>query len=417
MRRTDNEIEESIARAIASYPRKDPEKLWDIPVEKSKGTEWYLEDTESAKSSGRVGVGHRAQLLGRRRRVQLLAAMAGLAAAVLAAFIGLQAFRASLRPAATIYLDVNPSVTLEINKKERVMAVRPGNDDGEKILSEMDLVGTDADVAVNALIGSCIRYGYLDEAHAILLISVECGNKEEEKALKERLSVKVTKNLSDNLGGGTVLEQDVKSDEDLRKMEREYKISLGKAALIRKIIADHPELSADSLARMSLSELVQELHKQGIDLRDYADLEGDDYFDDLDDSNEDSERDEDLSDDIEAESDGPASEPSENGVSGYEDEGDDLDDDVGEMDDDGDDRDDDLDGVDDLEDDSDEADDGLGDREDDRDGLDDVDQDNQDNDWDEAYDDYGDDQDDHDDNDQDDQDDDSGEDREDEEDD
>ena len=209
MRRTDNEIEESIARAIASYPRKDPEKLWDIPVEKSKGTEWYLENTESAKSSsGQAGLGRdaeavglehraevaglgrdvqrprlgrRAQLLGRRWRVQLLAAMAGLTAAVLAAFIGLQAFRASLRPAATIYLDVNPSVTLEINKKERVMAARPGNDDGEKILSEMDLVGTDADVAVNALIGSCIRYGYLDEAHAILLISVECENKEEEK--------------------------------------------------------------------------------------------------------------------------------------------------------------------------------------------------------------------------------------------
>jgi hypothetical protein len=298
-----------------------------------------------------------------------------LAAAVFAAFIGLQAFRASLRPAATIYLDVNPSVTLEINKKERVTAVRPGNDDVEKILSEMDLVGTDADVAVNALIGSCIRYGYLDEAHAILLISVECENKEEEKALKERLSVKVTKNLSDNLGGGTVLEQDVKADEDLRKMEREYKISLGKAALIRKIIADHPELSADSLARMSLGELVQELHKQGIDLRDYADLEGDDYFDDLDDSDEDSELDEDFSGDIEAESDGPASEPSENGGSGYEDERDDLDDDVGEMDDDGDDQDDDLDGVDDLEDDSDEADDGLGDREDDHDDNDQDDQD------------------------------------------
>ena len=73
-----------------------------------------------------------------------------------------------------------------------MIAASPGNEDGEKLLSEMDLVGTDADVAVNALIGACIRYGYLDEAHAILLISVECGDKEAEKALQERLSVKVT---------------------------------------------------------------------------------------------------------------------------------------------------------------------------------------------------------------------------------
>ena len=73
MRKTDKEIEKSIARAIASFPRKDPEKLWDIAVEKSKGTEWYLENTE--KSSGRAGLGRHGQVPGLGRRARLLAAL------------------------------------------------------------------------------------------------------------------------------------------------------------------------------------------------------------------------------------------------------------------------------------------------------------------------------------------------------
>ena len=64
--------------------------------------------------------------------------------------------------AATISLDVNPSIEITVNQKEKVLSVLPRNEDAKKIVGNMDFKGSDLEVTVNALIGSMLRGGYLN---------------------------------------------------------------------------------------------------------------------------------------------------------------------------------------------------------------------------------------------------------------
>ena len=68
-----------------------------------------------------------------------------------------------------IGIDVNPSVELSINRKNRVLSAEPLNEDAREIMDGMDLEGVDLNVAVNAVIGSMVTHGYLDDLELSLI--------------------------------------------------------------------------------------------------------------------------------------------------------------------------------------------------------------------------------------------------------
>lgn len=74
-------------------------------------------------------------------------------------FIWRQTYRAV---DSVVALDVNPSVELKINKEEKVISVDALNGDAGVLLDGMDLKGTELNVAINALIGSMVKNGYLN---------------------------------------------------------------------------------------------------------------------------------------------------------------------------------------------------------------------------------------------------------------
>ena len=100
---------------------------------------------------------------------------AAMAAALILLLGGVGIYRQSSAVDSIIELDVNPSIELSVNKKERVVEAKALNDDAATIMEEMDLKGADLDVAVNALIGSMLKHGYLSELQNSILISVENG--------------------------------------------------------------------------------------------------------------------------------------------------------------------------------------------------------------------------------------------------
>ena len=269
MKKTNEEIENAIARAVRAIPKEDPDTIWGTPVTRADGSEWFLENTESTYK-------HRPFL----STAAIVRTMA-LAAALIAVTFGLRFHLLGARSMAKIYLDINPSISLSIDRRERVTNATAQNADGEKVLADMDLKGTDVDVAVNALIGASIRYGYLDSEKAILLLSFECDNKEMENLLRSRLTVQASDNLTHELGSGTVLDQEVISDDSITELCATYDISPGKAALLAKIVADHPDFSMETMASMSLSELARYLVKMDVDLRNYTDHHGEGFFEDL----------------------------------------------------------------------------------------------------------------------------------------
>lgn len=76
-----------------------------------------------------------------------------------------------------VSLDVNPSIELRVNSREKVVSCQALNQEAQAVLEDMDggrdLKGVKADVAVNAIVGSLVRCGYLDSLSSAILISVE----------------------------------------------------------------------------------------------------------------------------------------------------------------------------------------------------------------------------------------------------
>ena len=161
--------------------------------------------------------------------------------------------------ASVVSLDVNPSIELRVNRDEKVLSCTPLNEDAQEILEDMgggaDLKGAKLDVAVNAIVGSLVRKGYLSEISSAIMISVEDKDSARAKKLQQELTSAVDGVLRTNESKAAVLTQTVTQDAELERQARENSISTGKAALVNRILALNSSLRFDALAKLSVGEL------------------------------------------------------------------------------------------------------------------------------------------------------------------
>lgn len=169
--------------------------------------------------------------------------------------IGFQSYRSNYTVASVVSLDVNPSIEIQVNTKERVLDVLPLNSDGEVVVAGMDFKGSDIDVAVNAIIGSMLRNGYLNDLSNSILISVDSNNQDQGVQLQTRLTEEVNTLLQTDTFSGAVLSQTVSHDSDLERLANSYGISVGKAQLIQQITTQNTFYSFEELAPLSINEL------------------------------------------------------------------------------------------------------------------------------------------------------------------
>lgn len=168
---------------------------------------------------------------------------------------GLKSYRVNHMVDATVSLDVNPSVELQVNQKERVLNVKALNEDGRIIVGDMDFSGSSLDVAVNALIGSMLQNGYLNELANSILISVDNDDPVRGADLQARLSAEVDRLLQTDSFSASVLSQTVVRSSELQQMAEQYGITLGKAQLIQDILSRSTLHTFDELAPLSINEL------------------------------------------------------------------------------------------------------------------------------------------------------------------
>ena len=221
--------------------------------------------------------------------------------------------------ASVVSLDVNPSIELKVSKSEKVLVCTPLNEDAKAILADMgdgaDLKGAKLDVAVNAIVGSLVRNGYLNSISSAIMISVEDNDTARAEKLQRELTSTVdgvlqtseakasvlTQTLTQDAGleqqarensissaimisvedkdtaraeklqreltsavdgvlqtseaKAAVLTQTLTQDAAREQQARENNISSGKAALVNRVLAINPALKFDALAKLSVEEL------------------------------------------------------------------------------------------------------------------------------------------------------------------
>lgn len=170
-------------------------------------------------------------------------------ACILMIFIGLIFFN-NKNDVAIIGIDVNPSLELSINTLNKVVKVNTNNNDAIKIIDNMDLIGTNVDVAMNAIFGSMVKNGYINNDDNSVLISLVEGNYDVSK-----LANNVHNYLKNEKINSSILIENTNTSDYDNKLSSEYGISVSKVKLIRSIINKNSIYNFEELSKLNTNEL------------------------------------------------------------------------------------------------------------------------------------------------------------------
>ena len=159
-----------------------------------------------------------------------------------------------------VTLDINPSIQLQLDEKDKVIDAIAVNDDAKKVLQDMELEQADANVAMNAVLGSLVKNGYLNANQNTVLLSVENDDDQARVALEDELSQYIYTTLKSYSIEGAIYSQDIDIDDDVESLMNKYSISYGKANLIEDIIDENDDAKktykVEDLVKLNAQDLI-----------------------------------------------------------------------------------------------------------------------------------------------------------------
>ncbi len=193
-----------------------------------------------------------------KKKRPLYKAIGSVAAAVVICVAGMLIFGngGASDAAAIIGLDVNPSIQISVDDKGKVIEASAVNKDGEQILDGMTLAGTDMKVAANAIVGSMLQQGFLNDISNSILVSVQAKDSAKGTSLQEELSASLNQYLGSYALSAAVMGQYIADDSEIAAFASENGISEGKAYLIKTLMASDSRLTEAGLLKLSTQELI-----------------------------------------------------------------------------------------------------------------------------------------------------------------
>lgn len=196
---------------------------------------------------------------------RILRQVASLAAAF-ALVVGAHAAYVNFSVDAVVGIDVNPSLELRVNRSEKVLSATALNDDAKVVMEGMDLKNVDLDVAVNAIIGSMLKNGYLGDADNAINVCVENDDAKRGEALSQKLTSEINDLLANNSVTGTVMTQIQEESTALAKLAEENSVSVGKVTLAQMAVSASGEtLNFEDAVKMSVKELWAVIYPENTD--------------------------------------------------------------------------------------------------------------------------------------------------------
>jgi len=157
--------------------------------------------------------------------------------------------------ASYIAVDINPSIILTTNPWEKVVEVEALNEDAETLLVDLELIGLQADEAIELIIAEATEMGYIDLLAEGEVAMVTAYNRDR---VDEKLSEKIRDRVQDRLekremavsvvGHEAVAEQ--------KELANELGVTLGKVLFVQKMMERYPELGGDELYTMSIKDIM-----------------------------------------------------------------------------------------------------------------------------------------------------------------
>ncbi|MFW2488200.1 hypothetical protein ACN077_06435 [Clostridium chromiireducens] len=165
-------------------------------------------------------------------------------------------------PVAYVSVDINPSVELGVNAFDQVVSVEAYNEDGEKVLEGTDLINTNVDDAVSAVITNAISDGYIKEDDAITTdattsaaVEITVSTDKEDVAAELEESLKET---ADEVLENNNVDAEVETNKVAlarRDEARQLGMTPGKLNLIQKLQALDPEIKVEDYKSISVKDI------------------------------------------------------------------------------------------------------------------------------------------------------------------
>lgn len=178
-------------------------------------------------------------------------------ALILAGSTGVYAYQ---KPISFVSLDINPSIELGVNIFDVVVSAEAYNDDGEKVLENLDVKGETVEDAVNEIVDSAIADGYIgEEGTSVISITSETDNVKLAEELKEAAEEGVENALEENETEAEIEKDNIALER--REDARELGITPGKLNLIQKLQAVNPEATIEDFREASVKEIMTATHE------------------------------------------------------------------------------------------------------------------------------------------------------------
>ena len=168
------------------------------------------------------------------------------------------------RTIATIYIDVNPSIQINLKKNNQVKNIIPINDDAKSIIK--DLQNNSLEDTLKEITNNIIKYNYLKDNQVFILISTK-GNVNKDEVIHT---------LSNDFGNNNIHAEIVSIDKitnEDKETAKKYHISESKAAYLNSI-KENTNIDIQNLINKPISEL-EDTKLRGRYCKDGYTLEGD----------------------------------------------------------------------------------------------------------------------------------------------
>ncbi len=169
---------------------------------------------------------------------------------------GIFGYRALDKNVCTVIVDINPSVTLTVNRLGRVKAMDTGNADAAALLADVDLAGARTQDALGMLTDALAGANYLTDADNTLLVTVEGASAARTQKLGKAVYDAAQASAQQRQFSAAVLCQQAADAEQTRTDADAWQVSPGKAALAETIALQTQLDTAQALSALPVQDLL-----------------------------------------------------------------------------------------------------------------------------------------------------------------
>jgi len=165
-----------------------------------------------------------------------------------------------------VYLDVNPSLQIETNRKDQVIRLSGMDEESVALIKDLDYKGKDLEAVAAELLDRLVLGDYISSSEPAILLSVYNEDPEKRDRQLSELDQAIHAYLQSLKIQPIVLTQPLDPTHTLTDYAETNQISVSKMTLIRNMILLDPELKTEDLAKLTLEQLIKVSSKVTLDL-------------------------------------------------------------------------------------------------------------------------------------------------------